>query len=154
MTSSLAIREVRGDDYETVYTLYENLFRSQIECTWGWHESWQRHNFSVNWRKCETRVVVSDRGIVGYIQTVRHTDHLFLKNIGLLASYRSKGIGSRIINDLKVAAQAGGLPIKLSVYVTNPRAEAFYARLGFKKTRRSDRFQDMVWRSADSSADS
>ena len=46
---------------------------------------------------------------------------------------------------LQQQAADRGIPIKLSVFRANPRAVIFYERLGFRETRRTDAFIQMMW---------
>ena len=63
------------------------------------------------------------------IPVYAHTGHL---GMGLLAEYRGRGIGERLIRaTLEAARDAGFERIELSVYARNARAEALYRKVGF-----------------------
>ncbi len=56
-------------------------------------------------------------------------------HLGVDPGYRGRGIGEALIRHLLALGAARGLPrAVLDVAVTNPRAEALYARLGFRVT--------------------
>ncbi len=135
-----------GDDhYDAVFRLHETLFRTLIEPIWGWHESWQQQNFRSNWAACDTRVIMVGAEVIGYLQTLQTPEHLQLKNVGLLPAYRGRGIGRKLVGDVQTKAGTLGLPVVLSVFVTNPDAVRFYERMGFVKETGTKEFQHMRW---------
>jgi|GEM_PF-1585089 len=133
------------DDYDAVFALHEQLFRAHIEQIWGWHEDWQRQNFRSNWKSCNTCVIECGGKIIGYVQSLRNPGHILLKNIGLLPTHQGKGIGCSLVKSLQTEAAALHLPIRLSVFVTNPEAQQFYERMGFVNESRTGEFQNMIW---------
>jgi len=145
MVPHFTISAAGEDDYDSVFALHEQLFRTHIEQIWGWHQDWQRENFSNNWKQCDTRVIESHRELIRYVQTFQYPDHIFLKNLGLLPPHQSKGIGLSIMQDLQAKATALGLPIRLSVFTTNPRAQRFYERIGSINESRTAEFQHVSW---------
>ncbi len=60
-------------------------------------------------------------------------DVLYLSQIGVDATARSKGIGSKLLDAVFSHAKSLGLSrVALHVSIDNPRAEALYARHGFR----------------------
>lgn len=60
-------------------------------------------------------------------------DVLYLSQIGVDASVRSKGIGSKLLDAVFAHARRLGLSrVALHVSIDNPRAEALYGRHGFR----------------------
>ena len=145
MPAPITCHTASDDCYDAVFALHERLFRPHIEQIWGWLEDWQRENFLNNWKECDTRVVESCGELVGYVQTLQYHNHVLLKNIGLAPSHQSKGIGFWLIEGLQANAAALGLPLRLSVFTTNPRAQRFYERAGFVREGRTTAFQHMSW---------
>ncbi|MHA1780932.1 MAG: GNAT family N-acetyltransferase [Candidatus Thorarchaeota archaeon] len=59
-------------------------------------------------------------------------DELYLDTIAVADDWRGKGIGKQIVETVFAIAQEKGLSrVKLAVVDTNPRAKAFYERIGF-----------------------
>ena len=148
MIPAFRLLPVTESDYGAVFALHQELFRAHIERIWGWHPDWQKQNFRRNWAACETRLIEVDGRPAGYLQTVQETDHLFLKNLGLLPCYQRLGIGSKLMRDLQCRAADLGLPVRLSVFTTNPDAVRFYERLGFVRADCTSEFQLMHWSAA------
>ena len=55
----------------------------------------------------------------------------------LLAKYRGQGIGSQVLRGVQQGATAQGKPVTLRVLRVNKRAQALYAKHGFKVTEES-----------------
>ena len=75
----------------------------------------------------------------------RSATQLLIIDIALLAEYRTLGIGTAILQDLKEEARQASLPLVLRVEFFNP-AMHLYSRLGFIKTREVNSiYHEMVW---------
>jgi ribosomal protein S18 acetylase RimI-like enzyme len=143
-TTPFRIALAEDDCFEAVFALHEQLFRWHIGQIWGWHPEWQQTNFRGNWGTCDTHLIESEDGrLIGYRQILQQPDRIFLKNLGLIPDFQGRGIGCRLIRQLQNEAESAGLPIRLSVFVTNPRAQAFYEKLGFIHENRTSEFQHM-----------
>ncbi len=138
-------KPAQDDLFEALQSLKEQVLRHHVESIWGWHEDWQRQNFLGNWETCETQSIHADHQVVGFMQTLEEADHLILKTLCISPAYQNRGIGSALMRTLQDHAQVRKLPIRLSVYVTNLRAESFYRRLGFLPGNRGRDFQHMSW---------
>ncbi|EPS97720.1 hypothetical protein FOMPIDRAFT_95650 [Fomitopsis schrenkii] len=72
------------------------------------------------------------------LETVDGKTRLYLMTMGVLAPYRSKGLGSHALQHVLKAAAANVKPkikdIYLHVQVSNDAAKKFYERHGFKET--------------------
>ncbi len=81
--------------------------------------------------------VADDGGrIVGWCDIRRETVPIYahegMLGMGLLAEYRGRGLGKRLIRAALDAARAAGFErVSLSVYARNTRAVALYRKVGF-----------------------
>jgi ribosomal protein S18 acetylase RimI-like enzyme len=81
--------------------------------------------------------VADDAGrIVGWCDVTRERvptyAHEGMLGMGVLADYRGRGLGERLIRAALAAAAAAGFErVSLSVYGTNTRAAALYRKVGF-----------------------
>lgn len=139
------IREASAEDYEPLFDLHVALFKSQIEEIWGWDEVWQRGNFAEEWSCCRARVIESGGGLVGSVLTKQEPDHLYLLSIGLIDGFQGKGIGGAVMKALQNEAFELSLPLRLSTFRINPRALAFYQRLGFRITGVTETSDKLEW---------
>ncbi len=146
MTPSFDLRSATPDDGDAVFALYEELFRHHIERIWGWDPAWQTLNFAEEWRAARTEVIFSAGRLAGYLQVKNEPDHTYILSLGLLPSVQGQGIGRLIMSDLKKEAGPRGLPLRLSVFRTNPRALRFYETLDFRITDATPEFHRLEWR--------
>jgi RimJ/RimL family protein N-acetyltransferase len=81
-------------------------------------------------------VAVEDGEVVGWCDVLRRPQHALRHagglGIGVVAAYRGRGIGRRLLEAaLRKAWQTGFSRVELTVRVDNPRARRLYERFGF-----------------------
>ncbi|PIL21529.1 hypothetical protein P775_03880 [Puniceibacterium antarcticum] len=89
------------------------------------HEHYQKHYPDALWM-----VVDVEKMPAGRLYIERWSRELRIIDIALLPDFRAKGIGSSILEDLKVEAMESGKKISIHVEKENP-AMSLYLRLGF-----------------------
>ena len=114
----------------------------RLETRWRFHLS-RCPDFRVHF--CHTSVIELDGRTVGYLQTFTAADELRLRHLALLPEVQGRGFGSTLVRQVQQDAAGRGIPVKLSVFATNPRAEALYARLGFVRTAQTEQLIEMTW---------
>ena len=83
------------------------------------------------------QLVAEDAGrIVGWCDVRRESIPIYahegMLGMGLLADYRGRGLGERLMRETLDAARAAGFErVSLSVYARNARAIALYRKVGF-----------------------
>ncbi len=128
----LSFREATTDDVEATFEIKREAFRPYVEIVYGWDEvdQWRRHKAEFS---CETvRMVLIDGKEVGYVLVRSLPDALYLSQQFILPGHQGRGIGAKCMALLQEKARRSGLPIRLQVFKANPRAQAFYTRLGFQ----------------------
>lgn len=90
-------------------------------------------------------VAVDEQGqVIGWCDIVReralHENHQGQLGMGVVAPWRGRGVGKRLLADTVASADATGfLRIELSVHADNPGALALYRRFGFVEEGRKRR---------------
>lgn len=148
MSDVVALRPATPDDLTSLFELYCAAFRSQIEQMWGWDDEWQRDNFQRTYQSSSTSVVQVAGQAVGYLQTELSADQLYLRNIALQAEAQGRGIGALVVQQLQQLAASKGVPVKLRVFLNNPRALQFWERMGFLAEGQTDVHVEMSWPAA------
>ena len=70
-------------------------------------------------------------------------DHIYLNSIVVKPKFRGKGIGRRVVGDIKDYARGRGLPLVLvRARENNGRLKRFYGKLGLRGTRGKFAFHD------------
>jgi ribosomal protein S18 acetylase RimI-like enzyme len=81
---------------------------------------------------------------VGQLLVDRSAERVHLVDVALLPQSQGQGIGSTLLQSLQAEAAAAGLPLRLSVFATNP-ARHLYERFGFTVTEHKDLYLAMQW---------
>lgn len=141
----MPLRPATLEDQAVLYALHVELFREHIDKIWGWDEEWQITNFQKEWEEVVTEVIHSGNLLLGYVQTRVESDHIYVLSLGLNSRYQNQGLGTAAMNLIKERAMSMILPIRLSVFKTNPRVISFYERLGFEIHERTETGCKMFW---------
>jgi GNAT superfamily N-acetyltransferase len=98
----------------------------------------QETSFRKHWNSTQVRVVVLDRTDVGWVQTIRQDDQLFVAQMFVDSRFQRQGIGTEVMKRLIREATALNLAVRLNVVRINP-ARRLYERLGFRVTHEDER---------------
>ncbi len=93
-----------------------------------------------------TSVVEVAGEAVGRLRVVRDGERIELAGIQLRPSAQGRGIGTGIIETLKLEATSSALPFELSVEHDNRRARMLYERLGFVQFAEDGKEARLRWR--------
>lgn len=143
--STFKTKSASDADFELLFGLHRLVFEPHIARLWGWDEVWQRDRLRRDLEQRATLLMFDGDSLVGYVQTAKEVDALRLCNIAIAPGFQKRGIGTRILTELKEEAALNGVPVQLSVFATNSDAFRFYKRLGFREVSRDGKFIDMVW---------
>jgi ribosomal protein S18 acetylase RimI-like enzyme len=135
-------------DFESMFALHCLVFREHIVQLWGWDETWQRENFRTEFSSSFCSVILHSGAPVGYLQTAEHSGRIRLWNIAIQPTFQGRGIGRSVVNTVQQIAAQRSLPLTLRVFPTNPRAQRFYERQGFREISRTRTGIEMEWRAA------
>lgn len=134
MNVSLAPASARDLDF--CFDVTETVMRSYVEQTWGeWNSASERGKYKARFSPARYRLVEVDGERAGIVEVEHREDHLRLATLYLLPPFQSQGIGADVLH--RVIAEAGGNPLRLRVLAVNVRAQAFYARHGFRVTEKT-----------------
>ena len=144
----LRVRSASSSDREFLFAVRRRALRAYVEQTSGWDDVEQRATAEKEFGELPYAVVeVNDRP-VGYVCVIHGSDHDFIEEIALLPDAQGRGTGTRLVRDILGAARRRGVPVRLSVFTSNP-AQALYARLGFTVVRVEEPRITMEWRPGD-----
>jgi GNAT superfamily N-acetyltransferase len=92
-----------------------------------------------------TSVIEVNNERAGRLRITRTADYIELSGIQLRPDVQRHGIGTAIIEDLKVQAEAVGVPLELAVEKDNPDAGKLYERLGFVQVGETEQEYKLRW---------
>ena len=142
---NLTLREAGSEDSAFAYGVKRAAFREYVEQVWGWDEDVQRRFHEEQFAAQDVRVIQATGVDVGIMAMVVMSDCVQLNQLFLLPEYQGKGIGRACLSRVMEEAQRLGLPVRLRVLKVNPRAAAFYRRLGFVRTGATETHELMEW---------
>jgi GNAT superfamily N-acetyltransferase len=92
-----------------------------------------RDGFTRQWQCAEVRIISTEIGHVGWLQTAPADEAIFLAQLYLEGRFQRQGIGSRVMRLLIEEAASTEKAVALAVVKINP-ARRLYERLGFRVT--------------------
>lgn len=120
-------------DRSFLFALKTAAMREYIAAAFGaWNERDQRAMFDPD--LVRIAVLAVDGRDAGMVETRLDHGGFYLANIQIVPEHQGRGLGAAIVRLLATAAHARGLSLVLQVLKVNPRARAFYERLGLHVT--------------------
>ena len=132
------MRPATEDDLAVTYAITEDAMRGYVEETWGsWNAEEQLQKHRANYTPATYKIILINDEVAGLVAVEDFPSHIWLVKLYLLAKYRGQGIGSQVLRGVQKSAKTQGKPVTLRVLRVNKRAQALYARHGFKVTEES-----------------
>lgn len=151
----VSLRRARSGDGDFLFRVYAST-RTEELAVLPWTDE-QKDAFLLMQFRAQTcgyerqfpdleRAVVLDGGVpAGRLLVVRRETEIRIVDLSLLPGHRGCGIGTTLIDRLKLEARDAQLPLLLHVEVFNP-ARRLYERLGFRAINDGDVYLEMEWR--------
>jgi GNAT superfamily N-acetyltransferase len=133
----ITLRPARTQDFDFCEALYfagmENIIREL-----NLDRVAQSASFRQQWELTQVRIIVVDGADVGWLQSTKRGDSLFLAQLFVDASFQRRGIGTEVMHRLIAEAARARQAVTLGVVKINP-ALRLYERMGFRITHEDDR---------------
>lgn len=142
----VTLRKANPDDREFAFRVKRDAFKAYAEQVWGWDEAEQWELHARRFQAQNYRVICAGGREVGTLALVLEPDSLVVNQIFLLPEHQGQGIGARCMAWVMEEARRLGVPVRLRVLKVNPRARAFYTRLGFDGAGETEAHHLMEWR--------
>jgi ribosomal protein S18 acetylase RimI-like enzyme len=91
----------------------------------------QDRYYRANYANATYQVILVDGLPAGRLYIARWPDEIRIMDIALLPGFRGRGIGTHLLEELRLEAVTAGKPLRIHVERFNP-ALSLYARLGFR----------------------
>ena len=137
----VTLRPVKPADEATLIAIYGGTREDELATT-DWDDA-RKHEFvtmqfraqdqyyRANYANASFDLILADGEPAGRLYVARWPDELRIMDIALLAPFRGRGIGSRLLAELQAEAGLAGKALRIHVERFNP-ALNLYARLGFR----------------------
>ena len=143
--NGLTLRPATSDHFDFVYEVKRAAFKTYVDQVWGWNEDEQRGFHARRFATQAVCVINLDGTDVGFIAITPAPDYIDVAQLFVLPEYQSKGIGRECMLRVMAEARDLGVPVYLQVLKVNPRARAFYERLGFVRSGETETHTLMQW---------
>lgn len=143
--NSLTLRKASPNDSEFAYCAKSAAFKEYMEKVEAWDEDEQRQLHEQRFGAQDFRVINQAGTDVGIMAVVVAPDCVKVNQLFLLPEHQGKDIGRRCMLLIMEEARHLGLPVRLRVMKVNPRALAFFQRLGFVCVDETDTHHLMEW---------
>ncbi len=147
-----AFRQAGTGDSRLIYELKKAAFREYVEQVWGWDEEEQWKLHQRRFAEYDFFIIIRQQIEVGYYSTSIECSCIKLHQMFIHPGCQSQGVGAVVIRELMKRAQGLNTPIRLSVLKVNPRARAFYSRMGFLDDGETETHHLMEWSLTEPSA--
>ena len=139
----------RAEPGETLYDVFREAMEPHVNAARGepWDDVRERTQFFGQLSGSAIRDICVDGIPVGFVDVRIRADDLLLHTMVITPAWQSRGVGSRVLGELKAEAVAAQRSLSLSVLIPNVRARRFYERLGFEVVSTSPHHNHMVWSS-------
>jgi len=129
-----SLRPATRSDSAFVESLETICMTGYAQAIWeNWSPSVARYGFDPS----RHRVVAVDGRDCGVVDLWPQNDHWLLDKLYLLPEFQGKGIGAQLLALIVDEARSAGMPLRLNVLTSNPRALSFYQREGFREVART-----------------
>lgn len=140
------LRRAAPGDSEFAYRVRQAAHRPYVERSGGWDEGRERKLHERRFAEQEFRVIALNGIDVGIVALATDADCLRVNQLLVLPEYQGRGVGRRCMLLIQDEARRLGVPVRLRVLKVNPRALAFYVRLGFRPDGQSATHHLTEWR--------
>jgi ribosomal protein S18 acetylase RimI-like enzyme len=129
--SEISLRPARPEDYRFAAELYLDSTRRLLTALGMWHEARVVARFRQAYKMQQAQVIRLGDTEIGWMQVSESADRLHLHQLHIVAHFRNRRIGTRLIQALLDRARDTGRPVVLNVMRGN-RALSLYRQLGFR----------------------
>ena len=154
MSYNVTLRPINNKDLAFLEQLYASTRQDEVALT-GWSEQQQadflkfqfeaqHKHYMREYKGSQFDIMMLNKRPIGRLYLQRRQDEFRIIDIALLPKYRSRGIGSKFMNNILAEARTVGLPVRIHVEQYNP-ARRFYHRLGFKEIGENGVYYLMEW---------
>jgi len=131
LKSILRIETAKDADAQQLAQIRIEAMRPSLQAASRFDPERAKNRFLNSFQALDTKIIYVEGKIVGFYVIRKKTDHLYLDHLYIIATFQGRGIGRQIIHDLKEAATAASLPIRLLALNGSPSNE-FYKSCGFE----------------------
>ncbi len=120
-------------DAEILASIRVRAMRPSLEALGRYDPVVAKRRFLDKYDPRNTTKIIMAGDLVGFYVILPSQDHIYLDHLYIEPLYQGGGIGTAVLNRVKVFASEKSLPIKLGA-LKGSRSNSFYISQGFEKT--------------------
>ena len=133
MKEEVTTRQAQVEDREFARRAHHAAYREVVERQFGpWDEATQDRFFGEEWNPDKTQILRFGGADCGYCVIEHRPEDIHLRELVIHPDFQGRGIGTRVLQRLRRAAEASGIPVRLGTFLKND-AVRLYKRLGFRE---------------------
>ena len=135
---NIRFRRAQKQDSEFAYQTKKTVLKTYVDQIWGWIEEEQRRYHERRFSKNDVYIIELDTIDIGIMTIGYEPDCLNIYQLFILPTYQRKGIGTYCMEQIHNKASKRHIPVRLRTFKINNPAIAFYTKLGYKKTDKTE----------------
>lgn len=136
-STPITFAAVSLEDGEQLVALRIDAMRPSLEQVGRFDPNRARERFLAGFDPDQTKHIVCDGQRVGFLVVKIHADHVLLDHLYIDPAHQSRGIGSRVLEQVFRDADARQLPVKVGA-LKESASNQFYLRNGFALIAQAD----------------
>lgn len=125
------LRRASENDFDFVLSLFKTVYEDYIIKFWsGRDDEFQKHFYESRFKPERIQVILNSEKEIGVLELIEKGRQIYIEEIQIEPDSQGRGIGTKIINDIKKTAFELNCSVGLQVLKSN-RAKKLYERLGF-----------------------
>lgn len=153
LKTPVTLRPKVPDDRVFLFQLFSAIHPSRLmplpeamknQLLWMQFDAQQNSHLDVRYWGADFSIILYYNRPIGQLCVHRKTEEIHVMDIGLIPSFQNQGIGSALMNQLKVESTQENKSITLQVAWDNP-VVALYQRLGFQTLQSESMYHTMAW---------
>ena len=138
----IVLKRAAAADFDLTFAIKKSAGGHYIQDVFGWDEKTQIGFHERQFSAENTRLILRDGTVVGWVSVFDHTDHTRIGEFYVLPEFQNAGIGTAVLLEAVAHASRRNVPLHIRVFGIN-RAVRLYERLGFQKQDEDGPFLNM-----------
>ncbi len=131
INGNLLIRPSTEEDRAFFVRVHNESYRDTIEKMFGWDETLQCKNANKAFDEGGINIIYKDGHMVGVVGWLEQPEFLWFKEFFILPEYQGGGLGSNVLEKVKLLSRDINKPIRLRTLKGNLKVKKLYERQGF-----------------------
>ena len=128
---AIVLASAKPEDFEALVTLRIDAMRESLEQIGRFDATRARERFQAGFSPENTRHIEHNTERVGFVVTKKQTEFMLLDHLYVHPKHQSKGIGSAVISQVIVEANALNFPVRVGA-LRESDSNQFYLAHGFQ----------------------